>query len=531
MVLSYRHGFHAGNFADVVKHSAQALLLHHFHLKPTPFYYLDTHAGGAIYNLRADVAAQKTKEYQAGIARVWSRRDYPREMEPYLACLRALNKIPMHTLATSAPTASAASPSASSISYAHEPPPAAAAAAAGVGAAASPSRRVVDYSWSHLLHSHRFTPTFASPLPHFAGGLPDAAFDPATLELYPGSSLLAAYFARQPGLREGGRTVVEPIADRAVLCELHKNEFDTLKAFYDLAASTPTHAADTTNIDAAPDAAAPAAAVASTPAAPHILPQSVRSRIHCMHQSGFLGLASTNSNVFLAPAQGRGLILIDPPYESEDEMNQLLAVLPKAYNRFRQGVYAIWYPIIDYSPGSPQKLPVDRLKAQLRAMGIPKMLCVEFDMRESITALKLGLSPAAVSAAAHRLPLLDAASTFNPDRQRGLGMVGTGMIIINPNHAFEGQMRQVCEFLSGVLPQPAKVEGEAELQTYRAKYSIDWITPEQVGAKKAVQVVEAPVQLKMKKAKTPGKKKTPTTPTTPTANSSAGEGFGAIEKA
>lgn len=76
MVLSYRHAFHAGNFADVVKHSALSLLLARFHRKPAPFYFLDTHAGGPIYNLRTAVEPQKTLEYAAGIGRIWHRRDY-----------------------------------------------------------------------------------------------------------------------------------------------------------------------------------------------------------------------------------------------------------------------------------------------------------------------------------------------------------------------------------------------------------------------------------------------------------------------
>ena len=47
-MLSYRHGFHAGNFADVFKHITLVLLLEHLKCKDKPFVYIDTHAGAGI---------------------------------------------------------------------------------------------------------------------------------------------------------------------------------------------------------------------------------------------------------------------------------------------------------------------------------------------------------------------------------------------------------------------------------------------------------------------------------------------------
>jgi 23S rRNA (adenine2030-N6)-methyltransferase len=52
--MNYRHAFHAGNFADVLKHSVLALLLKSLHRKDTPFCYLDTHAGAGRYDLTSE---------------------------------------------------------------------------------------------------------------------------------------------------------------------------------------------------------------------------------------------------------------------------------------------------------------------------------------------------------------------------------------------------------------------------------------------------------------------------------------------
>jgi 23S rRNA (adenine2030-N6)-methyltransferase len=89
-VLSYRHLFHAGNFADVFKHALLARLLIAIASKDKPYVYLDTHAGIARYDL-SHPWAQKAHEYENGIARVWKAADAPRELEPYFDTVRALN--------------------------------------------------------------------------------------------------------------------------------------------------------------------------------------------------------------------------------------------------------------------------------------------------------------------------------------------------------------------------------------------------------------------------------------------------------
>lgn len=89
-MLSYRHGFHAGNHGDVLKHAVLALLLESMTRKPTPLAYLETHAGIGRYRLDS-AEAEKTGEYTAGIGRIWNADDVPPVIEPYLRAVRALN--------------------------------------------------------------------------------------------------------------------------------------------------------------------------------------------------------------------------------------------------------------------------------------------------------------------------------------------------------------------------------------------------------------------------------------------------------
>lgn len=90
-MLSYRHGFHAGNFADVHKHAILTLLVQALLRKETPFCYLDTHAGAAMYDLESE-PARKTGEYKTGIRLLWNSGEVPIEASDYLATVHDLNK-------------------------------------------------------------------------------------------------------------------------------------------------------------------------------------------------------------------------------------------------------------------------------------------------------------------------------------------------------------------------------------------------------------------------------------------------------
>lgn len=94
-MLSYQHGFHAGNFADVHKHLILTLLLQALNRKTRPWSYLETHGGRARYELSGEQAV-KTGEYQQGIARLWH-QPVPEEVQPYLDQVAAVNNSELQT--------------------------------------------------------------------------------------------------------------------------------------------------------------------------------------------------------------------------------------------------------------------------------------------------------------------------------------------------------------------------------------------------------------------------------------------------
>ena len=88
--MNYRHAFHAGNYADVVKHVVLAMLIEHLKAKPAPFMYLDTHAGRGRYDL-SHAQPQRSGEYLGGIARLLKApaSALPAEVAAYVQLVRA----------------------------------------------------------------------------------------------------------------------------------------------------------------------------------------------------------------------------------------------------------------------------------------------------------------------------------------------------------------------------------------------------------------------------------------------------------
>jgi 23S rRNA (adenine2030-N6)-methyltransferase len=89
-VLSYQHDYHAGNHADVLKHSVLAILVRALQRKPGAIRVIDSHAGSGAYDLQAALA-QRGREFQRGIAPLMAAPDPPPVIEPYLEAVRGMN--------------------------------------------------------------------------------------------------------------------------------------------------------------------------------------------------------------------------------------------------------------------------------------------------------------------------------------------------------------------------------------------------------------------------------------------------------
>lgn len=90
-LLSYRHSFHAGNHADVLKHLIQVFALNYLTQKDKPFRYIETHAGAGAYALNTK-HAQKTQEYLTGIDLLFKRESMPDIVADYVELVRIHNQ-------------------------------------------------------------------------------------------------------------------------------------------------------------------------------------------------------------------------------------------------------------------------------------------------------------------------------------------------------------------------------------------------------------------------------------------------------
>ena len=263
--MNYRHAYHAGNFADVVKHIILLHLLDCLKKKETSFAVLDTHAGTGMYDLGGD-EAQKTGEYKDGISRLLAAPALADAVAGYVRAVRGVN--------------------------------------------------------------------------------PDGA-----MLRYPGSPYIAAL-----ALREG---------DRLIACELHPDDAARLKTYF-----------------------------------------ASHRNVHVHARDGFEAMRA-----FLPFKEKRGLVLIDPPYENPREWQAIIEALEEGLPRFRQGVYAVWYPLKDPAM-------VRHLYAALAALH-QETLIVEMTVKPSGSG----------------------------------GLYGTGMAIINPPWPLHEQLQGFLPDLARVLSQ------------------------------------------------------------------------------
>lgn len=99
--MNYRHAFHAGGFADVIKHIVLTRILSYLHEKPAAFRVIDSHAGAGLYDLTSE-EARRGGEWLTGIARIMQARFSDAVLallKPYLDIVRAFNPHPASLVA------------------------------------------------------------------------------------------------------------------------------------------------------------------------------------------------------------------------------------------------------------------------------------------------------------------------------------------------------------------------------------------------------------------------------------------------
>ena len=169
--------------------------------------------------------------------------------------------------------------------------------------------------------------------------------------------------------------------DRAALCELHPEDYEALKQnFY-----SEKHMA-----------------------------------VH--HRSGYEAL-----NALLPPKEKRGLVLIDPPYETEhDDFDKLIKDLQQCHKKWSNGIIALWYPI-------KTRQPINEFYRALKSSALPKLLSLELCIYPDDSEFHLN---------------------------------GAGMIIVNAPWQFEVQMKELLSFLWQLMS--SKQLG---------KWKVDWLNP------------------------------------------------------
>lgn len=265
-MLSYRHGFHAGNFADVLKHVVLVEVLRYLGEKEKPFEYIDTHAGAGAYRLDSE-QAEKLREYEQGIGLLYHKTRA--ELQPYLELIRRFN-------------------------------------------------------------------------------------DDGDLRRYPGSPKIAEALLRPQ--------------DRGWLFELHPGDHPQLEAAF-----------------------------------------RDNKRFRVAREDGFEALLR-----MLPPTARRGCILLDPAYEVKEDYEQAVRTLVRAHKRFANGIYCLWYPVVDRRRN-------ERMERSLIGSGIRDIQCFELS-RE--------------------------------DEETTGGMQATGMVVINPPWTLMARMQILLPLLCRKLEGP-----------------------------------------------------------------------------
>ncbi len=134
-----------------------------------------------------------------------------------------------------------------------------------------------------------------------------------------------------------------------------------------------------------------------------------RGRIRTEIGDGYAALKA-----FLPPEERRGLVLIDPPYESLDELKQMLQAFTEAYRRWPVGLFLMWYPIRSASQRS-------MVHSRFEALQIPKMLFADL--------------------------------AIHPD-DAGVGLAGSGLMLVNPPYGADDHLKAAYEAIHRRMAAP-----------------------------------------------------------------------------
>jgi 23S rRNA (adenine2030-N6)-methyltransferase len=151
-----------------------------------------------------------------------------------------------------------------------------------------------------------------------------------------------------------------------------------------------------------------------------LIPAEARALMREVYSSGRLrievgdGYAALRSH--LPPAERRGLVLIDPPYESPDELASLTAALADAHRRWPTGTFVAWYPIVSAAQRR-------RVHARFAALGLAKMLLADL--------------------------------AVHPD-DASVGLAGSGLLLVNPPYGADDFLRQAYQAIHASLAEAGR---------------------------------------------------------------------------
>src|ERR1700686_2326009 len=140
-----------------------------------------------------------------------------------------------------------------------------------------------------------------------------------------------------------------------------------------------------------------------------------RGRVRTEIGDGYAALKA-----FLPPDERRGLVLIDPPYESLDELKLMLQAFAEAYRRWPGGIFLMWYPIRSATQRS-------LVHARFEALRVPKMLSADL--------------------------------AVHPD-DAGVGLAGSGLMVVNPPYGADDFLQQAYEAIHGAVAAAGAGYGE-----------------------------------------------------------------------